>query len=122
MAEENRGRGYPRIQGALANLGRHRPEVEQLIEKGFLKLNQQLTMDEKFEDFLKKRFSREQLRQWEQPKDGLGWRGWRWIFWPIILAVLVLLFGTGETWLKGATAYMTALAGLLELVWGVFSG
>jgi hypothetical protein len=96
--------------------------VRQLLNKGMLLLSPNLRlMDDDFERFVVDRASSGQIKQWERPDGGLGWRGARPIFLVVLVIGLLLVVGTGESWLQGATAMATAVAGGLEAFWKLLS-
>ena len=102
------GFANPRNAGAVKNL----------IDKGLLVRDPQLKLlNDKFEEFVGRHALSPEVKRWEHPEQGLGWRGARWILLAVLLGALAFVAGTGETWIKSATVMTTAFATGLEAVW-----
>jgi hypothetical protein len=92
--------------------------VERLVEKGLLVLRPNLMlMNSSFEAFVLQRAVSPEVKSWEQADPAMGWHGVRWIFLIVIVATLVFLAVTQESWIKSTSGMLIAMAGALEGVW-----
>lgn len=92
--------------------------LKRLVEKGLIVLQPNMRLVEPaFEAYVLQMASSHEVKTWEQPEKGLGWRGARWIFALVLVGALITLGGTQETWIRSATGMLTVIAGGLEAVW-----
>ena len=104
----------------LANPHQHET-VSRLLSKGLLTLRPNLSlMNPAFERFVRRSAAAAQVRQWEMAEAGLGWQGFRWIFFLVLLIGAVFVAGTQEALIKTAAAMIAMLAGILKAAQEIF--
>jgi hypothetical protein len=89
--------------------------VERLLAKGLVVTGPLRPMSLGFRHFVRSQAAHlPEVKKWEYPEGAFGWHQARWVLLLLLVAGVALAWATGENWIKGATAFLTMLAGGFE--------